>query len=201
MNVFKCQFVIPRFNLCWCCYCFLAFGVKMTTSSIELLGRCVILCNHTSQSNLFIRWDQANSKFSIWTLITQVITGIKLRMKLLSIISLCAVCHVIYASMCSGTSHDFCKVREWGPWTNCSSNCGGGIKRRAKVVCCDPVYSFYSCLVNCSINVNWYNNNAKQTELCGTCQNAGYFHQKQLRCTCKNGYGGLCCNGENVNIL
>lgn len=121
-------------------------------------------------------------------------------MNLFILLLCCFVIHFVQG--CASGQRDTCEVLGWAPWSNCSSNCGTGIMKRSKYICCPASYlNLDKCLKHCKIQKRWWNSNAVQEKVCGNCHNRGHFDQVHRRCTCPKGFGGSCCNGMHYHLI
>ena len=86
---------------------------------------------------------------------------------------------------------DICNFLNWGSWGPCSEECGGGVLRRQRPMCCWPKerWSGPRCqLVFCGADESEYYDSIGCNELCN---NSGIYMNG--RCQCPSGYTGRCC--------
>lgn len=96
-----------------------------------------------------------------------------------------------------GQSCELCSFGHWLPWRSCSKTCGGGERKRLRVVCCSNRLSYANCIrTKCRVP----DGDIWQTSPCNQiCQNGGIF--ENARCNCSDGWNGPCCNTGNKCIL
>ncbi|VDI10299.1 N-acetylglucosamine-1-phosphodiester alpha-N-acetylglucosaminidase, partial [Mytilus galloprovincialis] len=90
-----------------------------------------------------------------------------------------------YAQTCS-----HCSFGSWEPWGGCSQNCGGGIRKRERVICCPKKQSYAYCKKTYCRKAD---NEIWQSSACNQyCYNGGVFDGSN--CKCPSGWKGDCCN-------
>lgn len=96
-----------------------------------------------------------------------------------------------------GQSCELCSFGHSLPWRSCSKTCGGGERKRQRVVCCSNRLSYANCIrTRCRVP----DGDILQTSPCNQiCQNGGIF--ENARCNCSDGWNGPCCNTGNKCIL